>query len=112
MRPRHAKSVTRPPAWLSPVVMLVLYCFIFTEGRSGDVDCEQGPDSSGTEEKEWWWQENVSNGTNFTELCSGMIDVNSSEPIYSYPENNTGGNFSNCKCVDEHISSLTGAGLA
>lgn len=39
-----------------------------------------------------WWLENATNQTNFTELCSGMMDMNSSEPISSYPKNSSYGN--------------------
>lgn len=87
----RSRRGTRPPAWLSPVVVLVL-CYVAMEGNCGGAggELEVG---SGVEDKEWWL-ENLTNGTNFTELCTGMIDINSSEPIYS---NYTAGNYSHCK---------------
>lgn len=97
MRSRRARSVTRPPAWLTPLVVLVLYHCVAIRGNSGEKSCEEG---SGGEEKDWWL-DNFTNRTNYTELCTGMIDINSSEPIYSYPENNTASNYSNCELVSE-----------
>ena len=58
---------------------------------------EEGYLEEGEEEEEpGWWLSNLTNRTNYTELCTGKLDLNSSEPVYSYRENSTN---SNCKCV-------------
>ena len=87
------------PPWLKLLAVLVLYLIV----ASGD-DCEQGnceeeDERSGLEwEEGWqWWLENATNGTNYTELCTGMINTNSSEPSSSYPEDETIANISSSK---------------
>lgn len=80
MRSKRAKSVKVPAGWLSAAAVLAL-CL-----------CEavRAEESSGTD----WWLGNLTNGS---ELCMGMIDINSSEPIYSFLENSTAGEFIDCK---------------
>ena len=67
----------------------------FQASCSGDSDSGDGSGLwSGDEED--WWLENITNGT---ELCSGVMDSNSSDFIYSHPEDSTSGNNSFCESI-------------
>lgn len=77
------KCVKRLPRLLTGLLaILLLSCY--SRANFDSLDCgdeEDGGGGSGSTEGERdWWVENITNGT---ELCSGVIDVNSSLLIHS-----------------------------
>lgn len=85
MSPKRALRVVHPfLISLAAGLVFILYCSAAAQAYSNEYS------GSGEEEEEDWGSgANGSNGTgNYTELCSGLIDTNSSEVIYS---NTTGG---------------------
>ena len=65
---------------------------LFTSSSDCDFENSYGNSSAAAGD---WWADNLT--ANFTELCSGMIDTNSTDPIYSFPRNSSDGNYSYCK---------------
>lgn len=67
-----------------PVQFVAIFLLLASvRSLDGGLDCD---DEGGSGSGEDWWFENITNGT---ELCSGMMDFNSSEWIY---QNDSSGN--------------------
>ncbi len=103
-RRTHAPS---PPSISRAAAILLLAVSVTTSGIeffSSSSECDydgsysnSSNSSAASGSGKDWWPENLT--ANFTELCSGMIDVNSSEPIYSFPRNATDGNHTYSKAT-------------
>lgn len=95
---RSKRDPWPPEARLAALVLLLVSCAPaiirgsfdshFRAGCNQDID-SGGESGLGSGDEQDWWLENITNSTNFTELCSGVMDSNSSDFIYSNPEEST-----------------------
>ena len=76
------------------VALILSYCACGAIG--GDSGSTSGGGGEGTSAPnstddggDWWDDDTTDNATNSAELCRGLMDVNSSQPIYSNDTNKT-----------------------
>ena len=105
--PRRRAERSSIPLATRAAAILLLIASVITSGveldygsssasSSGYCRYEESDEgSSDAEDEQMDWNYTA----NFTELCSGMMDPNSSQPIYSFPNNSSDrdGNYSYCK---------------
>lgn len=88
MRYKCATSHLTHPAQF--VATLLLLASVRIRGSFDGQDCDDEDEGSGSgEEEREWWYENITNGT---ELCSGVMDFNTSGLINSWLQNASSGN--------------------
>lgn len=90
-----AKHLPPFPTRLAAILLLLLLSCCAknkARGRFDGLNCDDDSEggSGSAEEEQDWWIDNVTNGT---ELCSGVIEVDSSQLVYS-AKNTSSGNVS------------------